>query len=234
MTTPHVVVSIEVTSDKYLASYVSDQVWEISGGEVVVAWDVDRKDSDMCTSQSHLDCYGLGGASRFEPPCGRVPSWCRSGRLHMAADLDSSSAICSSRHSWHIGSDSGVESAPILFPAGIWYLADARLSGYQNPFCYISDLWHSIAELWQPLWFCLFSSLAFPMVTEWCCLCQWWYHWDKGWPLPPQFQLPVRSWRLVGDVWIGLDWICLTTTHVLQDILAVLHKWMCLKIAFIL
>ena len=26
--------------------------------------------------------------------------------------------------------------------------------------------------------------------------------------------------------WIGLDWICLTTTHVLQDILAVLHKWM--------
>ena len=33
---------------------------------------------------------------------------------------------------------------------------------------------------------------------------------------------------------IGLDWICLTTTHVLQDILAVLHKWMCLKIAFIL
>ena len=24
--------------------------------------------------------------------------------------------------------------------------------------------------------------------------------------------------------WIGLDWICLTTTHVLQDILAVLHK----------
>ena len=33
---------------------------------------------------------------------------------------------------------------------------------------------------------------------------------------------------------IGLDWSCLTTTHVLQDILAVLHKWMCLKIAFIL
>ena len=25
---------------------------------------------------------------------------------------------------------------------------------------------------------------------------------------------------------IGLDWICLKTTHVLQDILAVLHKWM--------
>ena len=33
---------------------------------------------------------------------------------------------------------------------------------------------------------------------------------------------------------IELDWICLTTTHVLQDILAVLHKWMCLGIAFIL
>ena len=123
----------------------------------------------------------------------------------MAADLDSSSAICSSRHSWHIGSDSGVESAQILFPLGIWHQADARLSGYQDPFCYISDLRHSIAELWQPFWFCLFSHLAFPMVTEWCCLCQWWYHWDKGWPLPPQFQLPARSWRLVGDVWGGIS-----------------------------
>ena len=59
MTAPHVVVSIEVTHDKYLASYVSDQVWQISGGEVVVAWDVDRKDSDGCTTQSHLDCYRL-------------------------------------------------------------------------------------------------------------------------------------------------------------------------------
>ena len=29
-----------------------------------------------------------------------------------------------------------------------------------------------------------------------------------------------------------LDWIYLTTTHVLQDILAVLHKWMCLKSCF--
>ena len=117
----------------------------------------------------------------------------------MAVDLDSSSAICSSHHNWHIGSDSGVESAPILFPVGKWHQADARLSGYQNPFCYNADLWHSIAELWQPLWFCcLFSHLAFPMVTEWCCLCQWWYHWDKGWPLPPQFQLPTRSSRLVG------------------------------------
>ena len=59
MTAPHVVVSIEVTRDKYLASYVSDQVWQISGGEVVVAWDVDRKDSDGCTTQSHLYCYRL-------------------------------------------------------------------------------------------------------------------------------------------------------------------------------
>ena len=50
----------------------------------------------------------------------------------MAADLGSSSAICSGRHSWHIGSDSGVASAP-MFPAGIWHQADARLSGYQIP-----------------------------------------------------------------------------------------------------
>ena len=59
MTTPHVFVYIEVTCDKYLASYVSDQVWQISGVEVVVARDVDRKDSDRCITQSHLDCYGL-------------------------------------------------------------------------------------------------------------------------------------------------------------------------------
>ena len=116
----------------------------------------------------------------------------------MAAHLDSASAICSSHHSWHIGSDSGVESAPILFPEGIWHQADVRLSGYQNPFCYIADLWHSIAELWQPLWCGLFSHLTFPMLTEWCCFCHWWYDWDKGWPLRPQFQLPARSWRLIG------------------------------------
>ena len=59
MTTPQVVVSIEVTRDKYLASYVSAQEWQISGGEVVVAWDVDRKDSDRCTTQSHLQCFPL-------------------------------------------------------------------------------------------------------------------------------------------------------------------------------
>ena len=58
-TAPHVVVSIEVTRDKYLASYVSDKVWQISGGEVVAAWDVDRNNSDGCTIQSHLDCYRL-------------------------------------------------------------------------------------------------------------------------------------------------------------------------------
>ena len=50
MTTPHVVVSIEVIRNKYLASCVSDQVWQISGGEVVVAWDVDIKDSNRCTT----------------------------------------------------------------------------------------------------------------------------------------------------------------------------------------
>ena len=52
MTSPHVVVSIEVTRDEYLSSYVSDQVWQISGGEVVVAWDVDRKDNDRSTTQT--------------------------------------------------------------------------------------------------------------------------------------------------------------------------------------
>ena len=31
---------------------------------------------------------------------------------------------------------------------------------------------------------------------------------------------------ILSSTGIGLDWICLTTTHVLKDILAVLHKWM--------
>ena len=91
----------------------------------------------------------LGGASQFELPCGRVPFLCRSGLLHMAADLGSSSAICSSRHSWHIGSDSGVASAPILFPAGIWHQADARCSAVEpcdviaNGKCYGMSPWIS-------------------------------------------------------------------------------------------
>ena len=75
----------------------------------------------------------------------------------MAAVLDSS-AFCSSRHSWHIGSDSGVESAPSLFPVDIWHQADARLwvSGYENPFCYIADLWHAIGFDW--IWLDLFND----------------------------------------------------------------------------
>ena len=137
----------------------------------------------------------------------------------MAADLDSASAICSSHHSWHIGSDSGVASAPILFPEGIWHQADVRLSEYQDPFCYIADLWRSIAELWQPLWFGLFSHLAFPVLTEWCCFCHWWYDWDKGWPLPTQFQLPAWSWRLIGDVWGGVP-RALNPAHLAGDMLA--------------
>ena len=55
MAAPQRVVSIEVTRDKYLASNVSDQMRQISDGEVVVAWDVDRKDSDRSTTQSDLD-----------------------------------------------------------------------------------------------------------------------------------------------------------------------------------
>ena len=68
MTAPHVVVSIEVTLDEYLASYISDQVWQITGGEVVIACDVDRKDSDGCTTQSHQDCYRLEVRVNFNHP----------------------------------------------------------------------------------------------------------------------------------------------------------------------
>ena len=55
MAAPQRVVSIEVTRDKYLASNVPDQMQQISDGEVVVAWDVDRKDSDRSITQSYLD-----------------------------------------------------------------------------------------------------------------------------------------------------------------------------------
>ena len=33
---------------------------------------------------------------------------------------------------------------------------------------------------------------------------------------------------------IGLDWICLTTTQVLQDIVAALHNYMCLRVVLTL
>ena len=55
MAAPQRVVSIEVTRDKYLTSNVPDQMRQISDGEVVVAWDVDRKDSDRSITQSDLD-----------------------------------------------------------------------------------------------------------------------------------------------------------------------------------
>ena len=65
MAAPQRVVSIEVTRDKYLASNVPDQMRQISDGEVVVACDVDRKDSDRSTTQSDLDgdCLEM----RFNP-----------------------------------------------------------------------------------------------------------------------------------------------------------------------
>ena len=59
MTSPQIVVSIEVTQDKYLSFDVSDQMWQISGRKVVVAWDVNRKDSDRSTTQCDLDCNHL-------------------------------------------------------------------------------------------------------------------------------------------------------------------------------
>ena len=59
MTAPYVVVSIKVTHDEYLSSYVSDQVWQIFGRDVVVASGVNRKDSERCTAQSYLDCFSL-------------------------------------------------------------------------------------------------------------------------------------------------------------------------------
>ena len=59
MTAPQIVVSIEVTQDKYLSFDVSDQMWQISSTKVVVAWDVNRKDSDRSTTQCDLDCNHL-------------------------------------------------------------------------------------------------------------------------------------------------------------------------------
>ena len=113
VTAPQIGVSIEVACDKYQASNISDQVWQISGGEVVVAWDVDRKDSDRCTTQGYLDCYRLHVWVNLNLSVVESFFLYRSGLLHMAAGLDSSLAICYSSRSWHIGSDSGVESVLI-------------------------------------------------------------------------------------------------------------------------
>ena len=59
MTAPQIIVSIEVTHDKYLASDISQQIWQISGGEMAVARDVYRKDSDRNTTQCDLNCDRL-------------------------------------------------------------------------------------------------------------------------------------------------------------------------------
>ena len=146
MAAPQRVVSIEVTCDKHLASNVPDQMRQISDGEVVVAWDVHQKDSDSIT-QSDLD----GGYLEMRVNPNRLD-----------VDRDSSTwklvrippqRLLIAVHSWHTGSDSRVERALILFPVGIQPQADAHLLRYQNPFCYTSDPWSSIAVLWQPLWF---------------------------------------------------------------------------------
>ena len=59
MTAPQIIVSIEVTHDKCLASDISHQIWQISGGEMAVALDVYRKDSDWSTTQCDLNCDRL-------------------------------------------------------------------------------------------------------------------------------------------------------------------------------
>ena len=74
---------------------------------------------------------------------------------------------------------------------------------YQNPFCYISDPWHSIEWLWQPLQFWLFGHVALPRLSYSCCLCYWWCYWVKCWA---PSQLHLRAWRLgcFWDVWWGI------------------------------
>ena len=59
MTAPQIIVSIEVTHDKCLASDISQQIWQISGGEMAVARDVYKKDSDRSTTQCDLNCDRL-------------------------------------------------------------------------------------------------------------------------------------------------------------------------------
>ena len=97
-----------------------------------------------------------------------------------------------------------MESVLILFPVGIRPQPDAHLLRYQNPFCYTSDPWSSIAVLWQPLWYVYFCLVALPTQSKCCWLCHWWCNWDKGWSLPSQFHLLVWSCGLIWDVWWGI------------------------------
>ena len=66
---------------------------------------------------------------------------------------------------------------------------------------------------------------------------QWFSYLYSG-HLPVGLYLGRGSLLLVGPLFhfrqchSWLDWVCLTTTHVLQDILAVLHRLMCLKSCF--
>ena len=59
----------------------------------------------------------------------------------------------------------------------------------------------SVSMLWMKNWPRLRQLITLPA----------WYNWDRG----------IKLWTILP---IGLDCISLTTTHVLQDILAVLHR----------
>ena len=87
-----------------------------------------------------------------------------------------------------------------------------------------SFLWHSscpvLVKHIVPV--ILFISRATTSQIWLFCLCA--VPWRT---LPLTSGIELMAWeKLMVSSWIGLDWICLTTTHVLQDILAVLHKWM--------
>ena len=83
---------------------------------MVVTWDVDRKNSDGCTTQSHLDCYRLEVRVNLNHLVVESlldvdqdsSTWQLSWILRFAAAIIVGTSVVTR-----------VESAPILFPEGI-------------------------------------------------------------------------------------------------------------------
>ena len=59
ITAPQIILSTEFSHGKCRPLGVSHQIWQISGGKVAVAQDVERKDNDRSTTQCDQDCDRL-------------------------------------------------------------------------------------------------------------------------------------------------------------------------------
>ena len=159
---------------------------------------------------------------------------------------------CESHHSPRNFADSstGRSVSRILIVGGLWALCRGAVkcttlhlwAATLNPFLVAIPVWHLLPAVDVFLW-CQGSTHENRSPDLECSED---VHGNKRWQLVnlqskaqectgvlmPRW---VRGLQATSQHWVWvswLDWVCLTTTHVLQDILAVLHRLMCLKSCF--